>query len=206
MFPDTLVLHFSFLQKTGLCLPQCCCMEPFGQDLGGQGSYKPSAGSFQDQTTFQTLCTKHADVPPKTIFPFSRLWPPRTSRKREWRHTGLAIRGPFASTCGSGSGRDHSRVWHKTKNFLQGLVSSINLTTSWNATATLGDQALYFPLRCRRVQNVSRLVEKNRSYGGRIAKFSTASVHSHMGNGAEHLLMVFGLRRKWVWGKAIGEA
>ena len=58
-------LHFSFLQKTGLCLLQCCCMEPFGQDLIGQvqahpSSYRPSAWSFQDQTTFQTQgCTKH---------------------------------------------------------------------------------------------------------------------------------------------------
>ena len=53
-------LHFSFLQKTGLCLLQCCCMEPFGQDLIGQvqahpSSYRPSAWSFQDcQTILQT--------------------------------------------------------------------------------------------------------------------------------------------------------
>lgn len=68
-----------------------------------------------------------------------------------------------------------------------------------------------FPLLCcKRFPNVSRLVEKNRrSLGGRITYqvFNcSASVFSHIRNCAEqHLLVVFGLRIKWVWGKAIGE-
>ena len=115
-------LHFSFLQKTGLCLLQCCCMEPFGQDLIGQvqahpSSYRPSAWSFQDQTTFQTQgCTKHVDAPSKMTFPLSRFWPawrlaPRTLRKLRWRHT--SRQSPLSEPVICKGGRDHSRVTNK---------------------------------------------------------------------------------------------
>ena len=142
-------------------------------------------------------------------FPLSRFWPawrlaPRTLRKLRWRHT--SRQSPLSEPVICKGGRDHSRVTNKELS----PGPQLNKFDVLECNCDPGRPSKTFRFYAVKGSQMSAdLLKRTGSSGGRITYqvFNcSASVFSHIRNCAEqHLLVVFGLRIKWVWGKAIGE-